>query len=114
MLAVKVELPQLLATTRVGVGGTVNGAVVPLLAALVQPTPLVCVTVNVPAVATVMEVVIAPVLHKSEPVKLPAVKTELPQLSITETVGVVGTAFGDAAALLLALMQPLALVCVTE
>lgn len=41
-----------------------------------------------PAVDTVMDGVVAPLLHNKEPVKPEAVNTELPQLSVTATVGV--------------------------
>jgi len=47
----------------------------------------------VAAFVTVMDVVVAPLLHNNEPVKLPAVNTELPQLFTTLTEGAVGTAF---------------------
>jgi hypothetical protein len=50
----------------------------------------VLVTVYVPAVVTVIELVVAPVLHSNEPVPV-AVKTELPQLLVTEIVGAEGT-----------------------
>ena len=39
---------------------------------------------------------VAPLLHNSEPVKDPAVNTELPQLLTTDTVGADGVCFGAA------------------
>ena len=42
---------------------------------------------------TVMEAVVAPVLHKSDPVTDPAVNVELPQLLTTVTTGAEGIAF---------------------
>ena len=44
-------------------------------------------TVNNAVFVTVIVEVVAPVLHTNGPVKLLAVKTELPQLSTTVTVG---------------------------
>ena len=95
LLAVNNELAQLLATETDGAGGNAMGAAVPLPAILVQPFA-VCVTVNVPADETVMELVVAPVLHNTVPTILPAVKTLLPQLLLTVTVGADGTGIGDA------------------
>lgn len=111
--AVNVELPQLFTTVTVGVGTTaLFGAAIPEPAALVQPL-MVCVTVYVPEVATVIEAVVAPLLHNKEPVNDPAVRIELPQLFVTVTVGV-GTAalFGAATPEAGALVHPL-IVCVT-
>lgn len=85
--AVNVELPQLLTTDTVGaVTFEFNGAAVPLPEGLVHPLT-VCVTVYVPADVTVMDDVVAPVLHNNDPVKEPAVNVELPQLLTTDTVG---------------------------
>lgn len=110
--AVSMELPQSSTTFTTGVGTEeFNGAALPLPGVLVQPL-MVCVTVYVPAVVTVMDAVVAPLLHKSEPVKLDAVNTELPQLSATLTVGAVGIGFGAAVPFPGALVQPLT-VCVT-
>jgi hypothetical protein len=103
--AVNTELPQLLTTVTVGAVGTVLGAATPLRVALVQPFT-VCVTVYVPAVVTVMEFVVPPLLHNNEPVNDPAVNTELPQLLTTVTVGAVGIVFGAATALAGELVQP--------
>ena len=61
-----------------------------------------------------MEVLFAPVLHKSEPENAPAVNTELPQLLTTEIVGAVGIVLGAELALATTLVQPLPAVCVTE
>lgn len=62
------------------------GAAVPLAAGLVHPLT-VWVTVYAPGAVTVIEAVVAPVLHNKEPVNDPAVKIELPQLLVTVTVG---------------------------
>ncbi len=56
---------------------------------------------------TVIEVVIAPLLHNNVPVKLPAVNIELPQLSCTDTVGAEGIAIGAEVPLPFALVHPL-------
>lgn len=58
-----------------------------------------------PGVATVIEAVVAPLLHTNAPVTFPAVSVELPQLFTTVTVGagtaeVLGTATPEPAALL--------------
>ena len=42
---------------------------------------------------TVIDDVVAPLLHANDPVKFPAVKTELPQLLCTAIVGVAGIGF---------------------
>jgi hypothetical protein len=56
---------------------------------------------------TVMEEVVAPLLHNNEPVKSEAVKIELPQLSVTVTVGVAtAELMGDAVAVPGELVQP--------
>jgi hypothetical protein len=103
--AVKTELPQLLTTDTVGVGGTTFGADTPLPAALMHPL-IVCVTVYVAALLTVIEFVMAPLLHNNDPVKLPAVNTELPQLLATDTVGADGITFGADMPLPFALIHP--------
>ena len=62
----------------------------PLPAILVQPVT-VCVTVKVADVVTVIEAVVAPVLHTNAAVGAPlAVNTELPQLLMTEMDGAAG------------------------
>jgi hypothetical protein len=95
----------------VGVAGITFGAAVPLPAGLEQPNA-VCVTVYIPAVGTVIDVVVAPVLHDNVPITLPAVNTDVPQLLTTDTVGAdTNVEFGAAVALRTALVQPL-IVCV--
>ena len=105
------EFPQLFNTVTVGAEGTNFGAADPLPALLTQPFT-VCVTVYVLVIVTVMEVVEAPVLHNKEPEKLPAVRTEFPQLLVTDTVGAEGTAIGAAVPLPAGLTHPF-MVCVT-
>ena len=59
-----------------------------------------------PAVVTVMEAVVAPLLHNKVPVNPDAVNTEFPQLSVTDTTGTGTTdVFGAAVALPGALVQ---------
>ena len=53
----------------------------------------VCVTEYVPAVVTVIDEVLAPLLHNKEPVNDVAVNIELPQLFTTVTTGADGIAF---------------------
>jgi hypothetical protein len=103
--AVNTELPQLLATVIVGAVGMTFGSDKPLAAGLVQPFT-VCVAVYEAVSVTVIDVVIAPLLHNNDPVKLPAVNTELPQLLTTLTVGAVGTATGAEDPLPVGLVQP--------
>ena len=90
----KVELPQLFDTVTNGVAGVATGAAMPEPAALVHPLT-VLVTVYVPPVVTVINDVVAPVLHNKLP---PAVvdKVEVPQLFTTVTTGVAGVVFGAA------------------
>ena len=88
----KVELPQLLTTVTTGVAGVATGAAMPEPAALVQPLT-VLVTVYVPAVVTVIEAVVAPVLHNIVP-PVGIDNVELPQLFTTVTTGAAGAAFG--------------------
>jgi hypothetical protein len=110
--AVSVELPQLLTTDTAGAVGIVFGAAVPLPDGLVHPLT-VCVTVYVPPVVTVMDGVVAPLLHNNEPVNPEAVNTELPQLFTTPTVGAATAEFAGAAVPLPAgLVHPFT-VCVT-
>jgi hypothetical protein len=104
--AVNTELPQLSTTVTVGADGIAFGDAVTLRVELVQPL-IVWVTPYVPPVVTVMDEVVAPLLHNNEPVKLDAVNTELPQSLTTATVGAAGIAFGDAVALRVELVQPL-------
>ena len=49
---------------------------------------------------------VAELLHNNDPVKLPAVNTELPQLFTTEMVGVDGIVLGADVAEPAALVQP--------
>jgi hypothetical protein len=109
--AVNTELPQLFATVTVGADGIVFGADTPLPAELVHPFT-VCVTVYVAAFVTVMEEVVALLLHNNVPVKFPAVNTELPQLFATVTVGADGIVLGAATPLPVKLTHPFT-VCVT-
>jgi hypothetical protein len=104
--AVKTELLQLLTTLITGAGtAETSGAAVPLPEALVQPFT-VCMTVYVPAAVTVMEEVVAPLLHNNDPVNADAVNTELPQLFTTDTAGAAGIVFGDADVLIVELLHP--------
>ena len=59
-----------------------------------------------PAVVTVMDGVIAPLLHNKVPVKPEAVNTELSQLFTTAIDGAVGIAFGAAVSLPAGLVHP--------
>ena len=93
LAAVNTELPQLFTILIVGVVGTVRGADIPLPPELAHPFT-VCVTVYVAAFVTVIDVVVALLLHNNDPVKLPAVNTELPQLFATPTVGAAGITLG--------------------
>ena len=54
-----------------------------------------------------IELVVCPELHKSDPVTPVAVNNELPQLLATVTVGAEGIAFGAAVPLPGALVEPL-------
>ena len=72
---------------------------------LLQPF-MDCVTEYVPGVDTVMDVPVAPLLHNNEPVKDPAVNTELPQLLTTDTLGADGVCFGAAIPLPEVLVHP--------
>ena len=92
--AVNIELPQLLATETTGAPGITLGADVPLPDALVHPFKPVCVMLYTEELVTVIELVLAPLLHNNDPEKLPADNKELPQLSITETDGADGITFG--------------------
>ena len=104
-------MPQSSTTVTTGADGIAFGAAIPLPEELVQPFN-VCVTEYVPAVVTVIDEVVAPLLHNKEPVKDVAVNVELPQLSTTDTVGADGIAFGAATPLPGRLVHPFS-VCVT-
>src|SRR4029078_4959676 len=110
-VAVNIELPQLSTTDTVGADGIAFGVATPLPGRLVHPFS-VCVTLYVPAVVTVIDEVVAPLLHNKEPVKEFAVSVEVPQLSTTVTTGADGIAFGAAIPLPEGLVQPFT-VCVT-
>jgi hypothetical protein len=105
--AVNMELSQLLTTSTVGAAGTCFGAATPLPAVLVQPLT-VWVIVYAPAVDTVMDEDVSPVLHNKAPVKPAAVNTELPQLLATDTTGAFGVVPGVAVPLPALLVQPFA------
>ena len=104
-------MPQLSTTDTTGADGIACGAATPLTEGLVQPFN-VCVTEYVPAVVTVIDEVVAPLLHNNEPVKDVAVNVELPQLFTTVTTGADGIAFGAATPLPGRLVHPFT-VCVT-
>ena len=89
-----VELPQLFTTVTTGVAVTAFGAAVFEPAALVHPST-VLVTVSAPAMFTVIEEVLSPVLHNKVPEAV-VDKVELPQLFTTVTTGVAGNATGAA------------------
>jgi hypothetical protein len=64
------------------------------------------VTLYVAASVTVIDVVVALLLHNIDPVKLLAVNTELPQLFTTVTVGADGIALGVDEPLPVVLVHP--------
>jgi len=104
-------VPQLSTTVTTGADGIAFGVATPLPEGLVQPFT-VCATVYVPAVVTVIDEVVAPLLHNKEPVNDVAVNIELPQLFTTVTTGADGIACGAATPLPEGLVQ-LFTVCVT-
>jgi hypothetical protein len=93
---VNTELAQLSTTITAGAGGIAFGAAVASPAALEHPF-MVCITVYTPAVVTVIDAEVSPVLHNKEPVKPDAVNIELPQLFTTDTTGVDTDEFNGAA-----------------
>ena len=100
-----VELPQLSASVTTGADGVALGAAVPVPNALTQPFT-VCLTVYVPAVVTVTEVVVAPLLQSKVPVAV-VDKSEVPsQSSKSLTTGVDGVVLGEAVLLPGALVHP--------
>jgi hypothetical protein len=91
------ELPQLLFTRTIGVNGVDNGAEVPVPTELVQPSTVI-VRLYEAALVTVIEEVVAPLLHVY-PIDIPCElevidNIELPQLLVTVTVGADGIALG--------------------
>jgi hypothetical protein len=104
--AVKVEVAQSSITVIVGGSTTAfNGVATSLPSALTHPF-IICVTEYVPAVVTVIDAVVAPLLHNNDPVNPDAVNTELPHLFTTLTDGAGGVAFGELVPLPTALTQP--------
>ena len=103
--AVSIETPQPLLTPTEGAGGMGLGADVAVPIVLVHPLT-VCVTVYVAELVTLIAVLLAPVFHNNEPVNEPAVKSVLPQLLTTDTVGADGITLGLAVPLPLGLAQP--------
>jgi hypothetical protein len=94
----------LLVIVTIGVDGSVNGAAVPVPAALVHPFT-VAVTLYVAAAVTVIEDVVAPVFHDNVPVEM-VVNKELPQLLYTNIIGVAGVLAGAAMPVAAALVHP--------
>ena len=105
-------MPQLSTTDTTGEDGIACGAATPLPEGLVQPFN-VCVTEYVPAVVTVIDEVVAPLLHNKEPVWEFAVSVEVPQLSTTDTTGADIFEFNGAATPLPDELVPPFTVCVT-
>ena len=92
-VAVNTDEPQLSTAETAGAEGNESGAAVPEPAELVHPL-IVCVTVYVPGVVTVIDAVVSPVDQRSpEPV---VVNTDEPQLFATVTTGVDGGVPGTA------------------
>ncbi len=110
-VAVNTELPQLSITVTPGVTGMAIGAAVAMANELLHPSTT-CNKVYDPAVGDVIELVVCPVLHNKEPVTPVAVKTELPQLLLTDIPGAAGVGLGAEVALAGALEQPF-IDCVT-
>jgi nitrate/nitrite transporter NarK len=113
--AVSVDVPsQLSVTVTVGAAGALPGFAIPLPLGEVHPAPRDCVTVYVPAVVTVIDGVVSPVLHSNVPVKFDAVSVDVPsQLSVTVTVGAAGALPGFAIPLPLGEVHPAPRDCVT-
>jgi hypothetical protein len=88
------ELPQRSASVTAGADGTALGAAVPVPATLIHPFTFVL-TVYLPATATVIEEVVAPVFHNKDPVAF-VLNVELPQLLTAVTAGVAGVLPGAA------------------
>jgi hypothetical protein len=106
--AVSSDVPsQLSVTVTVGAAGPLPGFATPLPGLEVHPAPTDCVTVYVPAVVTVIDEVVSPVLHNKAPAKFDAVSNDVPlQLSVTVTVGAFGGLPGLAAPLPAADVHP--------
>ena len=99
------DVPQLFCTVTSGNEGAVFGAAVPLPAALLQPL-FETVTVYTPAVLTVIDDAISPVLQRRLPTAV-VDSVEVPlQLFTTVTTGVKIVALGDAVPLPAKLVQP--------
>src|SRR5678810_1007791 len=98
MSAATVDLPsQYSVTVTAGAFGALPGFAIPLPLGEVHPAPKDCITVYVPAVVTVIDGVVSPVLHSNVPVKFDAVSVDVPsQLSVTVTVGAAGALRGFA------------------
>ena len=108
-----VELPQLSTSVTEGAEGIALGEAVPEPAELVHP-PEDWVTVYVPAAVTVIDVVVAALLHSTVPVAL-LVSIDEPQLSTTVTSGAEGIeVFTVMLAEPVALLAPLQLVTLQE
>ena len=100
----KDDVPQPLTTITTGADGIAFGKATPEPDALVHPFT-VWVTVYVPALLTVIEEPVAPVLHNKDPTAL-VDKVDTPQLSVTVTIGADGIALGDATPEPAALVHP--------
>lgn len=87
-----------------GVAGALSGADLPVPALLMHPLTVV-VTLYVAFVVTVIEEVVALVLHSNEPVEA-VLNTEFPQLFSTVIAGADGTAIGAAMPVPAALLHP--------
>ncbi len=102
-------LLQLSVTVTTGAAGIVFGAAVPLPDVLVHPFTVV-VTVYVPAVLTIIDGVVAPVLHNNVPAATVDNVDVLLQLSVTVTTGAAGVVFGAAVPLPDGLVHPFTVV----
>ena len=92
-VAVNTEEPQISAAETAGAAGNESGAAVPDPAGLIHPL-IVCVTVYVPGVITVIDAVVSPVDQRSP---APVVdNTDEPQLFATVTTGIEGGVPGTA------------------
>ena len=118
MGAVMVMVPVALLQTgwmvvTLGTAGIVVGAVITALLAALKHPLMLCVTVNVAAVLTVLGLPVPASLQLRVPVIPLTVRIEIPQLLITDKTGADGIALGAVVtALLEGLVQPL-IDCVT-